>query len=99
MKMSTFDDEIYRFRWPICYIPPPWEIFIWERDPRITEKYGEEIFGQDLVKSSPRAMLKYYKIRIQMVDDLVNSGALSSDIGKSVISHYETHINELRARG
>lgn len=97
--MSAFDDAIYHPRWPICYIPPPWEIFIWERDPEIAEKYAEELFGQDLVKTSPRAMTKYYKLKIRMVNDLVNSGVISSDIGKSVIGHYENHLTELSARG
>jgi hypothetical protein len=93
MVLSGWDRVILR---PYCFLPPPWESRIKaELDP-ISDRMAIELAQGELAVDS-KAMARYFKQRISIVNKLVETKKLDAKIGKIVTSHFEAHLKELGA--
>lgn len=90
--MSENFDRI-RFRPPVCYFPPMWEL--------VLNKAVDPVQVAKTVAAGPRpepwAVANHLKERIAIVKQLVDSKKLDAGLGKIAITHFETHLKEIDA--
>ena len=90
--MSENFDKI-RFRPPICYFPPMWELVLNKAvDPaQVTKTVAA---GPNPV---PWAVANHLKERIGIIKQLSESKKLDAGLAKIAIAHFETHLKEIEA--
>ena len=90
--MSENFDRI-RFRPPICYFPPMWELVLNKAiDPAQLPKTVAE--GP---RPEPWAIANHLKERIAIIKQLSESKKLDAGLAKIAIAHFETHLKEIDA--
>ena len=90
--MSENFDRI-RFRPPICYFPPMWEL--------VLNKAVDPVKVAKTVAANPDPLpwvvANHLKERITIVKQLVDSKKLDAGLAKIAIAHFETHLKEIDA--
>ena len=90
--MSENFDRI-RFRPPICYFPPMWEL--------VLNKVVDPAQVAKTVAAGPQpnpwAVANHLKERIAIVKQLSESKKLDSGLAKIAIAHFESHLKEIDA--
>ena len=90
--MSENFDRI-RFRAPICYFPPIWELVLNKAvDPAQIAKTVAAGPVPD-----PWAVANHLKERIAIIKQLSESKKLDSGLAKIAIAHFESHLKEIAA--
>jgi hypothetical protein len=90
--MSENFDRI-RFRAPICYFPPIWEL--------VLNKAVDPAQAAKTVAAEPDphpwAVANHLKERIAIIKQLSDSKKLDAGLAKIAISHFEAHLKEIDA--
>ena len=90
--MSENFDRI-RFRAPICYFPPIWELVLNKGvDPALVAK---TVTAEP--DPHPWAVANHLKERIAIVKQLSETKKLDAGLAKIAIAHFETHLKEINA--
>lgn len=77
---------------PLCYFPAVWESIL-------NSELGEyaNTFSEIEPQPSIDAMEKHFRKRIEIVNKLVESKKLEAGMARLAKSHFEAHLEELRA--
>lgn len=93
MSGNTYDR--IRIRPPVCYLPPMWEIVISRDIGEIGKLAGG--LAATVPDTSPAAIERHLNERIRIVEKLKESRKLDGKIADAAISHFRTHLEELKA--
>lgn len=84
--------DMIRFRPPLCYFPPIWELVLnKEIDPA---QFKTVAAGPQPL---PWAVANHLKERIALVKKLSDSGKLDPALAKVAVDHFNAHLKEIKA--